>query len=125
MEGLAATPVPPAEMDRARSEALTELNSLLSKPDASSDAWLDQDTYRLSESLPSPISVVNALTPLDLQRIAARLFNGPAAIVVLGETQQLKTAMQARVPFEVFGEVAPPAKLPVTAPKTVPKPTPN
>jgi len=125
MEGLAATPVPPAEMDRARSEALTELNSLLSKPDASSDVWLDQDTYRLSESLPSPISVVNALTPLDLQRIAARLFNGPAAIVVLGETQQLKTAMQARVPFEVFGEVAPPAKLPVTAPKTVPKPTPN
>jgi predicted Zn-dependent peptidase len=128
MEGLATTAVTPAEMDRARNEVLTELNSLLSKPDALSDSWLDQDTYRLSEALPSPTSVVNSLTPADLQRLASRLFSGPSATVVLGDPQQLKTALQTRVAFEVFGEVAPPPKPTVTTPKptaTTPKASPS
>ncbi|HSE34421.1 MAG TPA: pitrilysin family protein [Pyrinomonadaceae bacterium] len=124
MEGLATGAVTPGEMDRARSEVLTELNSLLSKPDALSDGWLDQETYRLSEAQPSPISIVNSLTPADLQRLAARLLNGASATVVLGDPQLLKTALTARVAFEVLGEVAPP-KLPATTPKASPSPSPE
>ena len=103
-EGLATTPVSPAELDRARSEVLTELNNLLSKPDAVSDGWLDQDTYRLSETK-SPTSAVSSLTPADIQRLAARLFNSSVATVVLGDSQQLKAALRGRVQFEVLGEV--------------------
>lgn len=125
LEGLAAAAVTPAEMDRARNEVLTEMNSLLSKPDAQSDSWLDQDTYRLSEALPSPTSVVNSLTPADVQRLAARILKGAAAIVVLGDPEQLKTALQSRVAFEVLGEVAPPPKPPAATPKPSPSPSPN
>jgi zinc protease len=125
MEGLATLAVTPAEMDRARSEVLAELNSVLSKPDALSDSWLDQDTYHLSEAQPSPAAVINSLTPADLQRLASRILNGSSATVVLGDTQQLKIALATRVSFEVLGEVAPPAKLPVTTPKAAPSPTPN
>lgn len=125
MEGLATAAVTPAEMDRARSEVLTELSSLLSKPDALSDSWLDQDTYRLSEAQPSPISIVNSLTPADLQRLAARLLNGASATVVLGDPQLLKTALTARIAFEVLGEVAPPKLPPATTPKASPSPSPE
>ena len=59
LEGLSPTPVSPAEIDRARSEVLAELNSVLSKPDAQSDNWLDQDTYRLSETQ-SPSAIVSS-----------------------------------------------------------------
>ena len=103
-EGLATSPVSPAEMDRARNEVLTELNSLLSKPDALSESWLDQDTYRLSDTK-SPTSVVNSVTPADLQRLAARLFSNSIATIVIGDSQQLKTALKGRVQFEVLGEV--------------------
>ena len=125
LESLAGAPVTPAEMDRARSEVLTELNSLLSKPDAQSDSWLDQDTYRLTDAQPSPTTAVNSLTPADIQRLASRLFSGPAATVVLGDAPLLKTALQARVAFEVLGEIAPPPVVPAKTPKAAPSPTPK
>jgi len=125
MESLAAGPVTLSELDRARNEVVTELNTLLSKPDALSDNWLDQDTYRLSDVQPSPAAVVNSITPADVQRLAARLLTGPAATVVLGDPQQLKTALQARVPFEVFGEIAPPVTPAPTPPKAATRPTPE
>jgi len=122
IEGLAVASVPPAEMDRARNEVLAELNSVLSKPDAPSDAWLDSDTYRLTETR-APATIIGGLTPADIQRLAARLFNTGVATVILGDTQQLKTALQGRIPFEVLGEVAPPPPKPST-PKPERKPTP-
>lgn len=125
MESLATAPVTPSEMDRARNEVLTELNALLSKPDALSDSWLDQDTYHLSDAQRSPAAVVNSITPADVQRLAARLLNGPVATVVLGDAQQLKTALQAKVPFEVFGEIAPPITAAPTPPKAATRPTPE
>ena len=125
MEGLATGAVTPAEMDRARNEVLTELNTLLSKPDALSESWLDQDTYRLSEAQPSPTTAVNSVTPADVKRLAGRLLNGPAATVVLGDPQQLKTALQARVPFEVLGEIAPPPAITPKTPKAAARPTPE
>lgn len=125
MESLATSAVTPSEMDRARNEVLTELNSLLSKPDSLSDTWLDQDTYRLSDAQPAPPAVVSSITPADVQRLAARLLNGPAATVVLGDPQQLKTALQTRVPFEVFGEIAAPVTIPPTPSKAAARPTPE
>jgi zinc protease len=123
VDGLAAAMVSPAEIDRARSEVLTELNSVLSKPDAPSDAWLDSDTYRLTETR-APSTIVSGVTPADIQRLAARLFNTPVATVVLGDTQQLKTALQGRIPFEVLGEMRVPPKPKPTPPKPETKPTP-
>jgi predicted Zn-dependent peptidase len=124
VEGLSSTIVSPAEIDRARNEVLTELNSMLSKPDAPSEALLDSDTYRLTDTQ-NPSSIITAVTPADIQRLAARLFNTPVATVVLGDTQQLKAALQGRVPFEVLGEVAVPPKPKPTPPKPETKPTPK
>ncbi len=124
LEALAATAVSPTEMDRARNEVLTELNGVLSKPDFQSENWLDQDTYRISETQ-SPTAIINSLTPADVQRLAARLFTNSMATVVLGDTQQLKSALQGRAPFEVLGEVPPPTKPPTTSPAATPKPTPS
>jgi zinc protease len=115
IQDLTASAVSPAEMDRAKNEVLAELNNMLSKPDALSDSWLDQDTYRLSETR-SPTAVVTNLTPADAQRLAARLFNGPVATVVLGDSQQLKVALRGRVEFEVLGEVPEPLKKPQNSP---------
>ena len=123
-EALAAAAVSPTEMDRARNEVLTELSSVLSKPDSQSENWLDQDTYRISETQ-APTVIINSLTPADVQRLAARLFNNPMATVVLGDSQQLKSALQGRVPFEVLGEGPPPTKPPTAPPAATPKPTPS
>jgi hypothetical protein len=101
------------------------LNSLLSKPDALSDSWLDQDTYGLSDAQPSPVAVVNSITVAGVQRLAARLLSGSVATVVLGDPQQLKTALQAKVPFEVFGEIAPPVTAAPPPPKAATRPTPE
>ena len=108
IDSIAAGPVTPSEMDRARSEVILELTAMSARPDAVADSLLDADTYRLTAN-DEPVLVVNNLTPADIQRLATRLFKGaPVATVVIGDTTQLKTALQGRVQFEVFGELAPP-----------------
>ncbi|HSE19852.1 MAG TPA: insulinase family protein [Pyrinomonadaceae bacterium] len=108
IESLMTTPATPADLDRARNELIAEQSTLLSKPDALADPWLDADTYRLSATR-DQIALLRAVTPADIQRVANRFFNKTVVSVVAGESAPLKAALQGRYQFEVLGEIAAPA----------------
>jgi hypothetical protein len=108
IESLMTTPATPEELERARTELIGELMTLLAKPDAVADPWLDADTYRLSAPQ-DQIALLRAVTPADIQRVAQRLFNKTIVSVVAGESAPLKAALQGRYQYEVLGEITTPA----------------
>jgi len=122
LESLRTTLATPAELDRARTEVVNEVTTVVTKSEAIPDPWLDADTYKLSE-VQDQIALLRAVTPLDIQRLANRLFKeAPVASVVVGESAQLKAALQqGRVQYEVLGEVT----NPTPAPKSPAKPSNN
>src|SRR5215212_7781222 len=81
IESLMTTPATPAELDRAKNELIGEVSTVLAKPDALADPWLDADTYRLSAPQ-DQIALLRAVTPSDIQRVANRLFNKTIVSVV-------------------------------------------
>jgi len=86
-----------AELERARSEVLTDMSRRMSQTEAIADAWLDMVTFKAA-SPDSLESFVRRLTVLDVQRVAGRLFkDAPVATVVVGNSQQLKAALGAGV----------------------------
>jgi len=108
IESLMTTPATAAELDRAKNELAAELSTVLTKPEAVADPWLDADTYRLSAPQ-DQIALVKAVTASDIQRVANRLFNKTVVSVVAGESAPLKAALQGRYQYEVLGEIAAPA----------------
>ena len=117
IDSLMTTPATPAELDRARNELTGELSTILAKPDALADPWLDSDTYRLSAPQ-DQIALLRAVTASDVQRVANRLFNKTIVSVVVGESAPLKAALQGRHQYEVLGEIA--APVPSQKPPTKP-----
>jgi zinc protease len=112
IESLISTQATVAELDRARAEVVNEIVTMTSKTEAVPDPWLDADTYRLSALQDQP-SLLRAVTPAEIQRLATRVFKDVGvASVVAGESIQLKAALQGRVQFEVLGEIAAPAPSP-------------
>jgi zinc protease len=108
IETLMTTPATAAELDRAKNELIAEQSTLLAKPDALADPWLDADTYRLSAPR-DQIALLRSVTPSDIQRVANRFFNKTIVSVVAGESAPLKAALQGRYQYEVLGEIAAPA----------------
>lgn len=108
IDSLMTTPATAAELDRAKNEVSSELSTVLGKPDALADPWLDADTYRLSAPQ-DQIAALRAVTASDIQRVANRLFNKTIVSVVTGESAPLKAALQGRYQYEVLGEIAAPA----------------
>lgn len=94
---LAQTGPTGAELDRARSEMLSDLTRRTSQPEMIAGLWLDLDTYKLAP-LHTQISSIQGLTVQDVQRVAARLFKdaSPATIVV-GDADQLKSGFVGSV----------------------------
>ena len=120
---LMTTPATPAELDRAKNELTAELSTVLTKPDALADPWLDADTYRLSAPQ-DQFALLRAVTAGDIQRVANRLFNKTIVSVVAGESAPLKAALQGRYQYEVLGEIAapPPSQKPPTKPANIRNP---
>lgn len=115
MDSLMATPATAAELDRAKTEAIGEASTMLSKPEAFPDPWLDVDTYHLP-ALQDQVALLRSVTAQDVQRIATRLFKDPRlASVIAGDTLPLKAALQGRFQYEVLGEIATPAPSPKPA----------
>jgi zinc protease len=107
MQALATAPVTAAELDLAKSETLTLVNNELAKSDGVANAWLDSDTYELP-SVAEQTRAINAITPGDLQRVAARLIKDAAfASVVVGNSEVLKAQLERAGKIEVMGEIAP------------------
>src|SRR5215213_7089420 len=121
LDSMMTSPATAAELDRAKNELAGEVSTLLAKPDALADPWLDADTYRLSAPQ-DQIALLRAVTAADVQRVAHRLFNKTIVSVVAGEVAPLKAALQARHQFEVLGETVtpPPSQKPPTKPGTKP-----
>jgi zinc protease len=120
LDGLTEAPPSSAELERAKSEVAAEVTSLLAKPEGMADAWLDLDTYRLPP-VNDQLATLSAISPADIQRVATRLFHQAAiASVVVGDSQQLRSALQGRLQFEVMGEIATPAPSPSPKPQASP-----
>ncbi|HZH31248.1 MAG TPA: insulinase family protein [Pyrinomonadaceae bacterium] len=110
---LAAAPVNAAELENARRVALAAINERRQRPEALADEWLDATTN--NSTLADNERALNALTPADVKRVAARLFGGEAklASVAVGDATQLRSEL-ARLSggIEVAGanaSVPPPA----------------
>jgi zinc protease len=116
VQTLAAQPVTAAELEQAKREAAAML-APNSQPDAArADQWLDNETFNVSTA--EELRALDALTPADVQGVAARLFRDTtAASVALGPASELRAAL-ARLTNGV--EVAGAAALTPT-----PKPTPT
>jgi zinc protease len=108
IDSLMTTPATPDEIERAKNEVIGDALTMLAKPDALADPWLDADTYRLSAPQ-DQIALLKNVTPADVQRVANRLFNKTGVSVVAGESAPLKAALQGRFQYEVLGEIATPA----------------
>lgn len=108
IESLMTTAATPDEIERAKNDVIGDVMTILSKPDALADPWLDADTYRLSAAQ-DQIALLRNVTPADVQRVANRLFNKTIVSVVAGESAPLKAALQGRYQYEVLGEIAAPA----------------
>jgi zinc protease len=108
IESLMTTAATPDEIERAKNDVIGDVMTMLAKPEALADPWLDADTYRLSAPQ-DQIALLKNVTPADVQRVANRLFNKSIVSVVAGESAPLKAALQGRYPYEVLGEIATPA----------------
>jgi zinc protease len=108
IESLITTAATPDEIERAKNDVIGDVMTMLSKPEALPDPWLDADTYRLSAAQ-DQIALLRNVTPADVQRVANRLFNKTIVSVVAGESAPLKAALQGRYQYEVLGEIAAPA----------------
>lgn len=108
IESLMTTAATPDEIERAKNDVIGDVMTMVAKPEALADPWLDADTYRLSAAQ-DQIALLRNVTPADVQRVANRLFNKTIVSVVAGESAPLKAALQGRYQYEVLGEIAAPA----------------
>lgn len=106
MKSLANIPVSPAELEQARAD-VTTANKESANPDGVAEAWLDIDTYKLAP-VEDQARSLNAISPEDLRRVAARLVDerGIAAVVV-GNSELVKTQLEQMGKVEVMGEMEP------------------
>jgi len=104
---LAAQPVTTAQFETAR-QAVAATRSRDAQGDAgAADIWLDAHTYdSAASSGPEALKALGALTPADLQRVAARLFQNAAAAVAVGDAERLRAELARAGGVEVFGEAA-------------------
>src|SRR6185369_4994666 len=66
IDSLITTPTTPDEIERAKNEVIGDAMTMLAKPDALPDPWLDADTYRLSAPQ-DQIALLRNVTPADVQ----------------------------------------------------------
>jgi zinc protease len=124
---LLSTPATAAELERAKSEVINEVASLSSKPESMPDPWFDVVTYGL-KSVQNHQQTLQSINSTDLQRLANRLFkDGSVATVIVGDSMEVKAALDGKAQFEVLGEIPTPViTTPViTAPAAVPSPSPK
>ena len=105
-------------MDKARSEAIAELNKQAERPESIADIWLDTDTYQLG-SIEERLRQIRNITIDDIKRTAVRLFKEDSiATVALGSAERLKPVLESAGKVEILGEAA---ATPTPAPTPVKK----
>jgi hypothetical protein len=120
MQSLGTSPVTQAELEQAKTEAMSLISQELAKPDGIAKAWLDNDTYALP-SVAEQVRALKAVTSGDLQRVATRLIrDGGFASVIVGNSAVLKAQLGRNEKLEIMGEITP-----ATEVKSEAKPDPN
>jgi zinc protease len=124
---LATQPVTVAQLEAARRALAAERAEGSQDAIGAADQWLDAHTYDSDAvSGAETQKSLAALTPADLQRVAARLFqHAPATAVAVGDAERLRAELSRTGGVEIFGEAAektatPPAPAPAAA-KDAPK----
>lgn len=106
-------------LERARSEAIADLNKQIERPESLGDLWLDADTFHLG-SIEDRLRQLRKVSPEDVMRVAARLFNESAiATVALGSAERLKPILERAGKVEIFDSAV--APMPVSTPVPVKK----
>jgi predicted Zn-dependent peptidase len=119
LQELAARPVPVAQFETARQALAATLSHAAQGDEAWVDAWLDAHTYNSEAAWDAEVArALHALTPADVQRVAARLFqNTPSAAVAVGDAALLREELaRGGVGVEVFGEPSTQAAAPLAQP---------
>src|SRR5205085_6816883 len=89
---LVATPPTAAELEDARREAAAAYVGDKRPDIALADQWLDADAYGAAAA--DTMRTLYALTPADVQRVAARLFrDAPLASVAVGPLAELRSEL--------------------------------
>jgi zinc protease len=126
LDALAATQPSPAELDAARRAYADRLSASQQSPEGWAASWLDEQSYKTPAVTPAETArTLNALTPAEAQRVAARLFqHTPSAAIAVGDAASLRTELARLGGVEVFGEAASgQANQPATPPPPAPTPT--
>ena len=120
LKTLATTAPAPAELEKARGEALAVFNKQLDEPATLANLWLDIETFKLP-SIDDQLRSLNRVTPADVQRVAARLFrDAPLASVAVGSAAQLSADLQRNGKVEIFDDPTPPEPKTETPPAKKP-----
>ena len=122
LQSLVSNPVPAAELEQAKSEASAQISKEMERPDGTTRAWLDIDTFGLP-SINQQMLAFSSVSAADLQRVASSLFEKTRiASVVIGNSQQLKAMLEPNLKVELMGEVVKqaPDKAEVKPPTTIP-----
>ena len=105
---LRASPVPEAELERAQRRYSWDVGAMVDDPGSTADLWGEALLYGVASSVPEMDKRVAAVTPADVQGVAARVFH-PARMTVgtLGRApRSVKKAIdgltEARVPGMEF-----------------------
>lgn len=116
MQSLILVPATVDELARAKAELNAQVAKDLASPEGIARFWLDADTFGLQAN-GAEGQTIDAITPADLQRVAARLFKeGPVATVVIGDAKQLQAALAPSIKIEMMGELPPRPAVPETKP---------
>ena len=105
-----------ALLDRAKSEAIAELNKQTERPQSLADLWLDGETFQLG-SVDDRLRQLRGITVADLKRVAERLFSeSQIATVALGKAERLKPVLERAGKVEVLTTTAGASSDPTTIP---------
>lgn len=105
LKGLTAAPPSPDELAKAKSRVTSELNEGAQGLDGLAVSWLDAHTYATGATTGETTSAINALSTIDIERVADRLFlHTPSAVVAVGDAAKLGEELARLGGIELQGE---------------------
>lgn len=120
LQSLAKDGATQSALERARNEALAELNKQVERPESLADLWLDADTFQLG-TIEDRLRRLRDVSLDDIRRLAAKFSNDAAmASIALGSAEKLKPLLERTGKVEVFGAAAAPVTEMTTTPAKKP-----
>jgi zinc protease len=104
LDALTKTPPTATELENAKRSVAATLNKEAERPERMADAWLDETTYGTRSATHTEMArATSLLTPADIQRVAAKLFQSATATVAVGDAGRLREDLSRLGEIEMFG----------------------